>query len=53
MTPVTNTYIDLWIEQAEREKKHNSGNHATVDLDSWLSLLRELRALRRKNRSTP
>ena len=50
---ITNEYIKLWIEQAERQKAYNSSDSVSVSLDEWLSMLRELRALRRKNRSAP
>lgn len=46
MKNVSDKYVDLWIEQAACQKKRNPGDHASVDLDSWLSLLRELRARR-------
>jgi hypothetical protein len=47
---ISDKYIDIWIEQAEREKTRNPGDSVSVDLDSWLSMLHELRTYRATNR---
>lgn len=39
----TNMYIDLWLEQAERQIKHIPGDRAQVSLDDWIAILAEIR----------
>jgi hypothetical protein len=43
---VTDEYINIWLEQVRRERKHNPADRAQVDFDTWESMLFELRARR-------
>jgi hypothetical protein len=49
MKRVTDEYIEIWLEQARRERKHYSGASVTTDLDTWESMLVELRACRARS----
>ena len=46
MSKPADKYIDLWLEQAEREQKRNPVDRVQVDLPTWIAMLKEIRYAR-------